>query len=158
MSASTSPIAKAALAKGPDFEPIPVLRRIEDLERPEDTLAVPERDALGLALESALRPYDPPGRVLSSIRALSGPGWRDRILHLEIRPCRSWRRLLGCGKMGRVAVSGEGVVAPCRPGRCPAAHCLEPDDEQLRTGRWPACRMRSRFIRSLFGILWPALR
>jgi len=69
--AGLSEFSRAALAAGPEFGPLPVLRRIEDLERPEDRHVAPERQALAGAIRKGLEGHQPPGRVLASLNALA---------------------------------------------------------------------------------------
>ena len=72
--AGLSELSRAALAAGPDFGPLPVLRRVSDLERPADRHVAAERQALSNSIHRGLEGHNPPGRVLASLNALAEEG------------------------------------------------------------------------------------
>jgi len=65
-----SPVARAGLAQGMAFGPIPVVRRLADLAPPADRHHVAERDALARAIGQGLEAVDPPDRVRTSLKVL----------------------------------------------------------------------------------------
>jgi len=69
-----SDVARAALAQGPAFAPLPVARKPEDVPRPPERHDKGQREQLALTLGKALGPLDPPERVRTSIKLLGMPG------------------------------------------------------------------------------------
>ncbi|MFT5049587.1 MAG: bacillithiol biosynthesis cysteine-adding enzyme BshC [Chlamydiales bacterium] len=68
-----SNVARAGLAQGMDFGPVPVPRRLSDLVPPKDRHDVAERRALARVIGQGLDAVDPPDRVRTSLNVLANP-------------------------------------------------------------------------------------
>jgi len=69
-----SPIARRALTEGMAFGPLPLVRRISDVQRPSDRHDPAERGVLARKIRQGLAPLEPPERVQTSLNLLEREG------------------------------------------------------------------------------------